>query len=1023
MTPYVELHAHSSYSFLDGASTPQALLKRAADLDMPAMALTDHDGLYGIVQFVMEARELGIRPIIGAEVTIDEQYHLTLLAENNVGYSNLCRLISHGQLDHSKGEASISWDLLERHNHGVIALSGCNKGELTQHILQDDRTSALEAAKRYSDIIGKGSFFIELQRHLVGSDKKIERGLVDVASQLELPIVATNNVHYATQRGRPLQDVLTGIKNILPVNELGNLRRPNSEFYLKSPDEMRELFPDLPEALENTMRIAERCEFDLDLAQYRFPEFPVENSFAYLRQLSYDGLAKRYRKPSPNVVDQLEHELSVIDSLDLEDYFLIVWDICAWARARGYPVQGRGSSANSLVAYCLGITRVDPIGHNLLFERFLSHERGGLPDIDIDFSREGREAVIQYVYDDYGEEHTAMVCNVVTYRTRSAVRDVGKALGFPAPVVGKIAKSLHRSDFAGLTDNLRREGDGLPWDHYATFIEQIKGMPRHLSIHVGGMVVTAAPLVEIAPIERATMPGRVVTQWDKDDIEDAGLIKIDLLSLRTLDVVSETSELIREHEGEDIDPDNIGLDDPAVYEMISKADTIGVFQVESRAQMQMLPKMKPGCFEDLMIEVAIVRPGPTQGKMVHPYLNRRQGLEPVEYLHPALEPVLEETLGVVLYQEQVLGVAQAIGGFTPGEGDLLRRAMTRKRSYEEIEKMRTRFVEGAMLNGLSEDVGHDVFDKIAAFGGYGFCKSHAAAFARTTYETAYFKHYHPVAFFTAFLNHFPLGFYAPEVIVEQAKRDGITVYPVHINRSKTRCVIEEGGIRLGFNYVKGLGSAALDQIDRDSTNGPYQSLYEFAQRVELAPAGLENLIMVGAFDKFGTPRRELLWEYRELREKSDNELPIQYPEEDIKFPDLTTWENTRLDYEIQGFTTGPHITNHFRSEWLDMGVTASKDLPYTADQARVKVAGLVITRQAPSTAKGHVFISLEDEYGTINCILRPHVFERYKPVAIRSSILVLEGRLVHDSGVINILVDCVHSGSDTPVGIRSHDFR
>ena len=511
---------------------------------MPAIALTDHDGLYGIVQFVMEARELGIQPIIGAELTMDEGYHLTLLVENTEGYSNLCRLISRAQLDHSKGEATLSWDLLANHHRGLIALSGCHKSELAQHILKNNNDAALNTAQRHRDLFGRDHYFVELQRHLVGSDKTIERGLLSLADHLDLELVATNDVHYATPASRPLQDVLTSIKNTLPINELGAFRRPNSEFYLKSPVEMRELFLDHPQALENTIRISERCRFDLDLSQYRFPRFPVENSFAHLRKLSYEGLDERYRKPSPNVIDQLEHELSVIDSLNLEDYFLIVWDICNWARQRGYPVQGRGSSANSLVAYCLGITRVDPIGHNLLFERFLSHERGGLPDIDIDFSREGREAVIQYVYERYGEEFTAMVCNVITYRSRSAVRDVGKALGFPAQVVGKIAKSLHRSDFAGLTDKLRRDGDGLPWEHYASFIEQIKGMPRHLSIHVGGMIVTAAPLVEIAPIERATMPGRVVTQWDKDDIEDVGLIKIDLLSLRTLDVVSETIELI-----------------------------------------------------------------------------------------------------------------------------------------------------------------------------------------------------------------------------------------------------------------------------------------------------------------------------------------------------------------------------------------------------------------------------------------------------------------------------------------------
>ncbi len=1018
MAGYVELHAHSNYSFLDGASFPQELALRAAEVGMPAMALTDHDGLYGTVQFAVAAKELGIAPIVGAELTLDGGYHLTLLVEDARGYANLCRLISRAQLDHQKGEASLAWEHLEAHHHGLIALSGCHRGEIAQLATQKRSREALEAAERYTSLFGRERFFLELQRHHIGSDRDLERALLELAERLRLDCVATNDVHYAVLDRRPLQDVLTGIRHISPIDGLGNRRRPNAEFYLKPQEEMAELFCDLPEAVANTERVAERCQFDLDLTEHRLPRFPVEDAARYLGHLAYEGAWDRYSSLSPRVTDQLDHELSVISKLGLEDYFLIVWDICRFARRRGIPVQGRGSSANSLVAYCLGITRVDPIEHNLLFERFLSEERGGMPDIDVDFSREGREEVIKYVYDRYGEEQTAMVCNVVTYRPRSAVRDVGRALGFPAAVIDRIAKSLHGWDMEGVPEALREEGEGLPWDHFARVAQEILGFPRHLSIHVGGMVITGPPLVEIAPIERATMPGRVVTQWDKDDVQDVGLIKIDLLSLRTLDVVAETLELIEEHEETALDLNRISLADPAIYRMISEPDTIGLFQVESRAQMQMLPKMAPRCFEDIVIEVAIVRPGPIQGKMIHPYLQRRQGLEPVTYVHPALEPVLKETLGVILFQEQVLGVAQAVGGFTPGEGDLLRRAMTRKRSYEEIEKMRDRFVQGALQKGLKSDVAHRVFDQIAAFGGYGFCRSHAAAFARTTYETAYLKRYHPVPFYTAFLNHEPLGFYAPEVIVEDAKRHGVCVLPVDVNRSRSYCTVEEGAVRLGFNYVKELGEAAWERLDEERERRPYRSLEEFCARTELPRAGVENLIMIGAFDSFGAPRRNILWQLAQIR--GDN---LPYPDDGVRFPELTPWERTALDYEIQGLTSGPHLTAHFRKEWSKMGVVASRDLVKVPDGERVKVAGLVITRQAPETAKGHVFITLEDESGTVNTILRPHVFKRYERQARGSSVLMIEGRAVQDGGAVNILVERISPGAAASLATpASHDF-
>lgn len=1022
MAGYIELHSHSYYSFLDGASSPRQLVARAAEYSMPAMALTDHDGLYGLIQFILAARETGIKPIIGTELTIEGGYHLTLLAENELGYSNLCLLISRAQMENSKGQAKLAWDHLINHHSGLIALSGCRSGEVSQAILRSDWEAALEAGHRYTRIFGRANFFIELQRHHIGSDKSLERGLLELSERLGVGYVATNDVHYATLEGRPLQDILTGIQHLLPINELGQLRRPNAEFHLKSPDEMSSLFADLPLALQNSIAIAERCVFELDLTSHRLPMFPVRDSSSTLRELCFQGLSARIRNPSAQATAQLEHELAVIAKLGLEDYFLIVWDICKYARSHGFPAQGRGSSANSLAAYCLEITQVDPLRHNLLFERFLSEERSGMPDIDVDFSREGREAVIQYVYERYGEDHTAMVCNVVTYRSKSAVRDVGKALGFPANMIDRIAKSITRWDADGVAGTLRKEGDGLPWAHFSRLVQEIKGFPRHLSIHAGGMVITGAPLAEIVPIERATMPGRVVTQWDKDDIEDAGLIKIDLLSLRTLDVIAETVRTIRENEGIHLDINAIELDDPDIYQMMTDADTIGLFQVESRAQMQMLPKMKPTTFEDVMIEVAIVRPGPILGKMIHPYLQRRQGLEPITYVHPALAPVLDETMGVILFQEQVMGVAQAIGGFTPGEGDLLRRAMTRKRSYEEIEKMRDRFIQGALAKGLSEEIADDTFDKIAAFGGYGFCKSHAAAFARTTYETGYLKLYHPVAFYTAFLNHQPLGFYSPEVILEDAKRHGVQVLSVDINRSRPRCSVEEGAIRLGFNYVKELGSTSLERIEEARAAGEFMSLRDFNERVVLNRSVIENLIMIGAFDCFGAQRRSLLWQFREMSQEPAEGLPLTYSAAQPQFPELSAWDLTAHDYEIMGLSAGSHLTSHFREDWDALGVVSSQHLANQRDRSRVLVAGLVITRQAPSTAKGHVFITLEDEFGTVNTILRPNIFQQFKTIALRSSVLIIEGQVVHDGGAINVLVEKIPFGSDKVGEALSHDF-
>ncbi len=708
MPDYVELHCHTNYSMLDGASHPEELLDRALELHMDRLAATDHEGLYGAVRFYQGALQRGIKPLIGAELTLDGGHHLTLLAENDEGYSHLSRLISHAQLSHNKGEASLSWSALTQYKEGLICLSGCSRGEIASHLLAHREAEALAAARRYLHLFGREHFFLELQHHLLEHGRRLVASLVELAGHLGAGYVATNDVHYARREGHRLHDVLTCIANHTTLDEAGSLLRANSEYYLKSPQEMEQLFSHLPQALTNTRAIAERCDVTLNFSAHRLPPFelpPGETAGSYLRRLCLQGVERKYPSVTERVLHQLDHELEVIGRTGLAEYFLIVWDICRYAHERGIPAQGRGSAANSVVAYVLDITRVDPIAHNLLFERFLSEEANTMPDIDMDFSTDHREEVIQYVYDKYGEEHTAMVCNVVTFRARSAVRDVGKVLGFPLPLLDQVAKALDTRRASRVEEDLERvnglaeKTTHLPWRQLLELCREIDSFPRHLSIHVGGMIITARPLVEIAPLERATMPGRVVVQFNKDDVEDLGLIKIDLLALRTLSLIYEALQLIEEHSGVGLDLEHIPLDDPVVYDMLCRVDTIGTFQVESRAQAQTLPRMRPEKFEDIVVEVALIRPGPLQGNMVHPYLRRRAGLEEVTYVHPALKPALEETTGVIIFQEQILKVAMIIAGFTPGEADLLRRAISRSRSQEAMEQLRGRFVEGALAQG------------------------------------------------------------------------------------------------------------------------------------------------------------------------------------------------------------------------------------------------------------------------------------------------------------------------------------
>ena len=1051
---YVELHCHSYCSLLRGASSPEDLAHRAHALGYPALALTDHDGLYGAVRFWQAARAEGIKPIVGAELTLADGHHLTMLAETQRGYANLCRLISLGQLAGQKGQPQLSLDTIAQHAQGLLCLSGCVNGAVSSALLQNDTEQALGAATTLKDIFGHG-FWIELQDHCLPSGPRLVAELVALAGYLGVGYVCTNNVHHAERSGQRLYDVLTCIRHrvTLPEALAAGLLASNSEQFLKPPQEMALLFRELPQALRATREIAERCTLELDFVHQQMPSFTVPEGYTthtYLRHLCEEGLARKYQPITARARTQLDHELAVIERAGLAGYFLTVWDIVRFAREQGIRCQGRGSAANSIAAYVLGITPVDPLQYNLLFERFLSEGSHTMPDIDVDFAADRREEVIQYVYQRYGEQHVAMVCNVVTFRARSAVRDVAKALCFPPEVIDRTAKALDTHSTARAAVELRegqalralaqaedKKGEGgeiassLPWQTLVELLQQIDNVPRHLSIHVGGMLITAGPLVEIVPVERATMPGRVVVQWDKDSVEDAGLIKIDLLSLRTLDAVEEAQQLIAQWHGVELDLERLPMDDPAVYAMLQRADTVGTFQVESRAQAQMLPRLKPTCFEDIVVEVALVRPGPIQGHMVHPYLRRRQGLEEVTYAHPAMEPALAETLGVILFQEQAIRVAVAVAGFSPAEADQLRRAMSRSRSEAAMAAMQARFLAGAVANGISAEAAVQVFQQLAGFAEFGFCKSHAAAFALVAYQTLYLKVHYPAEFFCGILNAQPMGFYMPEVVIGDARRHGVTLLQPDINRSQSDCTLEalEGAplaakvvphpapeasrfmlpvsrppaIRLGLRYVNNLGDATIGRIIESRGAQPYRDLRDLCRRTHLPRSLVENLVRSGALDCLGGERRDLLWALGGL-DYQEETLDIEVPLDAVTLPALRDHERLGWEYELLGLAPGEHIMQLYRSQLRRQGILSKAELDERKDGETVRVAGWMVIRQRPPTAKGHVFITLEDEEGLINLIVRPYIYESYKEVLRNAPLLWVEGRLQREGAASSVLV-------------------
>lgn len=1011
MPEYVELHCHSNFSLLDGASHPEELVTQAAALELPALALTDHDNVYGAVRFMRAAQEHGVQPILGAELTLCEDddphniHHLTLLVENQSGWHNLCYLISRAQHNSPKGEAILPFSELTGCTNGLIALSGCPQGLLPTAVSSKSHKTAVTTAQRFLSLFDRDHFYIELQNHYLPDDALRNGRLTALANYLKLDCVVTNDVHYHRQQRHQLQDVLVCIRHLTTLDESVHVRRLNSEYHLKSAEQMAALFPDQPQAIGNTLRIADRCHFELNYGLQDLPHFPTPHGMsagAYLRRLCQEGMQQRYSQPDGRIQTQLAHELNIIETAGLANYFLIVWDIVRFARDNGIRCQGRGSAANSLVAYLLHISPIDPIVHDLVFERFLSQERQAIPDIDIDFDAERREEVIQYIYGCYSPDYTAMACTFVTFRSRSAIRDIGKALGLAPNLVATAVHALDTKE--AVQPEHEREQNAL--NLLLNLSEQIEGFPRHLGIHSGGMIITGMPLMGRVPTEPATMPDRVVVQWDKEALETVGLVKIDILGLRMLSAINDAAILIEEATGENPQLDNLAFDDTAVYQMIGTADTIGVFQVESRAQAQMLPKLKPRQFSDIVIGISLIRPGPIQGNMVHPFLRRRQGLEPVTYLHPLLEPALAETLGVILFQEQVLKVARDLAGFTAGQGEQLRRALGAKRATAEIEKFRADFLTGAEANNVPTDVAEMVFTQLLAFGGYSFAKSHAAAFAVLVYQSAWLKKYHPHAFYTALLNNQPMGFWNAAVLVNELRRQGIPVLPVDIHYSQPKCSLEKKGIRLGLNYVKGIREAKIDRILYEREQRPFTSLADFCQRTKINRQLTENLLMSGAMDSWGLPRRQLLWELGTLQDQ-ENSLDLHFSLEEVSLPSLSTAEAMLAEQSVLGLSPGDHIMTLYRAELKKHHILGSLELTGVPDGQWVQVAGLLVVHQSPPTAKEFHFLTLEDEAGMMNVIVNPQVYGRYRHIIRSERLLLVKGEVQQQAGVTNLLAEYV----------------
>ena len=1011
MSSYVPLWCKSNFSFLEGASHPDELVDEAHRLGLPALTLTDRDGVYGIVRAHVKAREIGLKFIIGAELRVEDGSTVVLLAQDRTGYANLCRLITKGRLRSEKGESAVNWDEVCSHAPGMIALWGGDQSLLVREEEAD------VAARGLRDAFGDRAYGM-IARHQREEEIRQEAHLRERAKRDELSLVAANEVLYHTPARRPLQDVLTAIRHGIPVASCGRKLKPNAEHFLKSQYLFARLFADDPGAVARTHEVADRCSFTLDEIRYRYPSEPLPGgttSAEWLRRIVFDGARGRYGAVTPpDVVQQLEKELEVIEALDYPGYFLTMWEIVDFCRQHDILCQGRGSAANSAVCYCLGVTAIDPVHMGLLFERFISKERAEPPDIDLDIQHDRREEVIQHIYQKYGRERAAMAANVVRYRARSALRDVGKALGHSETSLDRVAKFLSSYEQVR-PETLRQLGLEPaiePNQRLIQLTNEILDFPRHLSIHPGGFLLGHEPVHDIVPIENATMPERTVIQWDKNDLEEIGLFKVDLLGLGGLTQLDLSFKLLREHRGVELSMATILPKDAATFDMICNSDTVGVFQIESRAQMAMLPRLRPRNFYDLVIEISIVRPGPITGGMVHPYLRRRQKKEPVEYPHPTLKPVLEKTLGVPLFQEQVMRLAVVAADYTPGEADQLRRDMAAWHRTGRMERHRERLITRMRAKGIAPEFAERVFEQIRGFGEYGFPESHAASFALIAYATAWLKCHYPTEFACALLNAQPMGFYAPATIVEDAKRHGVVVRPVDLQESDWHCAMvrdaaSAGGfaVRMGLRYVKGFGEGDWEIISRARRAAPFTSLDDFVRRARLNEDVLAILAEAGAFDGFGAERRNALWELRRLARARDESLPLTARQQSPNFDLLTPFEEVGWDYRTTSHSARRHPLEPLRAALDAQGLPDARAVGQMANGGKVNYAGLVICRQRPGTAGGVVFMTLEDETGFVNVVIWESVFQRYAVLAKTVSFLGITGTLQVEDNVVHLVAE------------------
>jgi error-prone DNA polymerase len=1047
---YVELHARSAFSFLEGASTPERLASACSALSMPSMALLDRDGMYGSPRFHLAMTKIGLKAHIGAEISCAEGGRLVLLVSSAEGYKNLCRLLTRMKLRSEKGKGAIRLEEAEEFSSGLICLTGGEEGLFANSLRQGGPKTASALVERLRGIFGRENLYTELQRHFLREEERRNQVAVELARRFHLPLLATNGVCHASPEEREILDAFSCLRHHRVLANAGKLLSCNAERYLKSPEQMAALFADLPEAIANTNELAARLQYTMRDLGYQFPKYPTpngESQIEFLRVRAWEGMLNRYGSGNEKAEKQIGKELDLIEKLDLAGYFLIVWDIIRFCREKNILVQGRGSAANSAVCYALGITAVDAVGMNLLFERFLSEERGEWPDIDLDLpSGDQRERAIQYVYERYGKFGAAMCANVITYRGKSAAREIGKVLSFDAETLDKLSSLVSAWEYSDSKDTLARQfkdaGLDLGQHRILEFFElcqKVQDLPRHLGQHSGGMVICQGQLDSVVPLEPATMPGRVVVQWDKEDCADMGIVKVDLLGLGMMAVLEDTIRLIREHQQEEIDLSHLPQNDKAVYSALQAADTIGLFQVESRAQMSCLPRLKPTTFYDIVVQVAIIRPGPIVGKMVHPYLNRRQGREPAETLHPLLESTLKRTLGVPLFQEQLLRMAMLAAGFTGGEAEELRRALGFKRSEARMKEVEVKLRRGMAANGIVGETQEKIVQSITSFALYGFPESHAASFALIAYASAFLKCHYLAAFTAAMLNNQPMGFYRPATLIKDAQRHGLKFKPIDITQSQWDCTIEDHGgelrVRIGLRYVKGLRKDNALQIVEQRAKHPFVSIDDVKRRIpQIQVNELRVLASIGALNfisgETAAHRRDALWQVERANRRPgplmENvalpEIPEVAASSGSPLRPMTPKERIFADFRGTGLTVGPHPLAQHRVQLNALGISPAGSLKHLLEGKSVQVVGAVIVRQRPGTAKGFVFLSLEDETGVANIIITPQLFERDHTVVVHHPFLQIRGFVQNQDGVVSVKAVHIEPFELATAEVPSHDF-